>query len=124
MSTSLWNLPEGDIVVGPVQIVREQLNFLESSANGKIKGVVNTSGDGGDIVNEFDLVMPSLGFYSYTLARYTQKPTAIYPGRFYSALKGDWVEILDEAAFREELAKLLGSDAVRDLLKTLLSQVS
>lgn len=124
MTKSMWNLPEGEVVVGPVQIVREQLNILQVSTDDKLQGMIQTSGDAFDIANDFNIVIPALGFYSYTLARYVQKPTAIYPGRLYSALVGDWVEIPNESVFREELQKLLGSDEVRDLIKTLLSQVS
>jgi len=124
VSKSLWNMPDSESVLGPVQIMREQGEILTRSTDGKLQYNIQTSGSGQEIVNDFNIVVPSLGFYIYTVGRYVQRPLAIYPGRFHSQLIGEWKEISDESVFRGYLGYVLGSQAAADLIKTLLSQVA
>jgi len=124
MANSMWNLPDTQTVLGPVQIMREQGEALEIATNGKLQGRIQTHGSGSDIISEFNILVPNLGYYSYTLCAYEQKPLAIYPGRFFSSFSNSWFSVANEDEFRMFLSEMLGSQTAKQLLSSLLSQAS
>jgi hypothetical protein len=54
-------------VVTPLSILREQAALLGKRTKGVLRGEVETWGAGERISNSFNIVVPSLGDYKYTL---------------------------------------------------------
>ena len=124
MYHSMWSIPDSQNVIGPVQIMREQGEALLSLTSGKLQGSIQATGHGDEIIRNFNIVVPSLGYYAYTLCAYAQSPLAIYPGRFFSSFSSTWYGIADEEEFVRLFGEFLGSSSTNELIGSLLSQAS
>jgi hypothetical protein len=78
--------------------------------------------DGDDLVVVLDVVVPGLNDYRYRVLRYRQ-PLEMYPGDFW-ALGTHKGNIPDEPKFIEAVKESLSSDKAKNVLISLLAQVS
>lgn len=111
----------------PVAILREQAALLREHSQGLLRGEVTSSalGDAGYMVHHFDIVVPSLRDYRYTLFRVRHGakpyPAAIECGGDEEVQEAD----ADNAGdFRALVGATLNSDRTRRIIRTLMTQAA
>ncbi|MGD0092005.1 MAG: hypothetical protein ABSE73_18995 [Planctomycetota bacterium] len=136
-TVSLWPkdlLEQVNVGVGtPAVILKEQAALLGEQTGKLVQGRVTTRGIEGSIITDFDLVVPSLDYYSYLLLR-TQHGPYPYPVKVAAqkippalalALAGQGGEdevAKDEKAFKELLQRIFSSEQTKKILRALLEQ--
>jgi hypothetical protein len=132
INEDLW--PELNLAaaVTPLSILREQAGLLGKRTRGVLKGEVETWNPGSDIAHSFNIVVPSLGGYKYTLFSIHHPPTG-YPVYVDMALEasssgGIPIEVVvrmsDENEFRNWLRHIFHSDEVKRIVENLYAQAS
>lgn len=122
MAEIFWNFKPADEIVGPAKLMKEQGDLLRQATGGRIYGTVDSKGVGNVIYNNLDIVVPSLTYYTYTIASYTNQVISLYPGVFKSPFHGTPLEVVDQDQFVTALRDTLSSAQARNLIETLLSQ--
>ncbi len=129
--------------VTPLSILREQAGLLGKRTKGVLKGEVETWNTGGRISHAFNVVVPSLGGYKYTLFRIHHYPTgypvyvdmtaktlpseetvSIVVENSFIEMRSSSGEIADEDAFRNWLRITFHSDEVKRIVESLFAQAS
>lgn len=128
-------------VVTPLSILREQAALLGKRTKGVLRGEVETWGAGERISNSFNIVVPSLGDYKYTLFGVHYFPTG-YPvyvdikpytsiSEINLASEINPIEmpsssrrIANENEFRNWLRLIFHSDEVKSIVENLYAQAS
>ena len=132
INEDLWPKLELGKAATPLSILREQAGLLTKRTRGVLTGEVETWTSGGKVGFAFNIVVPSLGGYKYTLFLmhyFPTQPTG-YPVFVDTAPKGAPGEepiagqIDDEHAFRNWLRLTLASDEVKRLVESLYTQAS
>ena len=127
MTKSLWgDLPKGDPIKGPKDILREQAQILDDQTNHVIHADVRTS-VGGDISHYFYLVAPFLNNYRTLFLSVTHGLLSVYPAILYfddqENKKADpAVKCRDEAEFITQLGAVLSSPSAHRLIGAIISQ--
>jgi hypothetical protein len=134
----LWPDLNSATIITPASILKTQAAALSQKTNGLLQGEVETSFRGKSIIHEFDLVVPALENYRYSLLRIHHEPT-LYPvyvdespipvvagentGRhnWYSTTA---YVLQDEAAFRAWLRQALAAPDTKRILENLLAQAT
>jgi hypothetical protein len=114
-TTDFWGVLPVEPLRTPLTIMREQAALLGRRTNGVLEAEVQTSVDEQEFIHSFDLVVPSLQFYRYTLFR-VRHGAMIYPVR---AGVGD---LQNETAFTNWLKTILTSGKTQKIIANLLSQ--
>jgi hypothetical protein len=134
----LWPNLELGSTVTPLSILREQAGLLTQRTKGRLRGEVETWTGGEQVIFAFNIVVPSLGGYKYTLLmmHYFPRQPKGYPVFVDSAPKivfpqGPPVEmpsvarrIENENEFRNWLRLTFGSDEVKRIVESLYDQAS
>jgi hypothetical protein len=135
INEDLW--PELNLAatVTPLSILREQAGLLGKKTKGVLRGEVETWGDGDRISHSFNIAVPSLGDYKYTLFSVHYLPTG-YPVHVDMTAKpffpgGAPIEepslrrsIADEDELRDWLRHIFHSDEVKRIVENLYAQAS
>lgn len=143
MSLDLWNFTEKSLKNStkelPNSILKEQADILSDKTNGVIYGTVtNMKFKAGDaevkynLATVFDIVVPNLDNYRYTLLILYSRPECDYPIAITvgSSLIEDAEEFKPQCecenrqAFVEELKKILSSEEVSKNIEILYSKAS
>jgi hypothetical protein len=124
---SLWgDLNDLETIRTPREILREQAIHLTESTNGVLSvDVVDTMHSATVFYHDFDLVVPLLNNYRYTLLSVSY-PVLFYPltvrSEHLKGPKGRVEQCDDEEEFRNCLKSIFTSREVRDILVRLKSQ--
>jgi hypothetical protein len=122
VADSFWVIPDAALIRTPLSILREQASALTEQTRGVLVGEAVAKQDGDDLVVWLDVVVPGLNEYRYRVLRYRQ-PLEMYPGDFW-ALGSHKGSIADEPKFIEAVKEALSSDKAKNVLTSLLTQVS
>jgi hypothetical protein len=132
INEDLWPKLELGKAATPLSILREQAGLLTKRTRGVLTGDVETWTSGAQVGFAFNIVVPALGGYKYTLFLmhyFPTQPTG-YPVFVDTAPKGAPNEKLadtridDETALRDWLRLTLASDEVKRLVESLYTQAS
>jgi hypothetical protein len=143
INEDLW--PDLDLAstVTPLSILREQAGLLGKRTRGALRGEVETWSARDRISHSFNVVVPSLGGYKYTLFQIHHYPAGypVYVDMTAKTLPSNETvaivienpsiemrssskEISDESAFRNWLRITLHSDEVKRIIENLYAQAS
>jgi len=104
----------------PAAILREQAAALGPKTRNLIEAqVVTHASQSGDIVHNFNLVVPALDDYTYQLFRIRHAAADLYP-----VTVADGVVLRNEDAFVAWLRERLSSDKTKRIIGNLLAQVN
>ena len=126
---NLWgDLPLDDIQPTPLAILKTQAIALEEQSRGLLTGRVNTtSGINSEekevFIHIFSLLAPALGNYSVEVLRAVH-PIELYPVRLRDSMSDRIVVAHDDAGLKEQVGRILQSDRLRQVIKSLLSQIA
>ena len=120
MVESFWAVPDVADMRTPLGILREQAAALTKATNGVLVGAVETERRGDDLILKLEIVAPALNDYRYRILNY-QQPIGLYPGIFYGD-GTDITKVSDEANFVSAIKLILASEAIKNVLKSLLAQ--
>ncbi len=122
MADSFWVIPDAAAIRTPLSILREQASALTQQTHGVLVGEAATKSEGDKLVVSLDVVVPGLNDYRYRVLTYRQ-PLEMYPGHFRDS--GDVMQIIgNETSFVEAVKGALSSQKVKNVLTSLLAQVS
>jgi hypothetical protein len=120
--TDFWGEIAPAAVRTPLAILREQAALLGAKTKNLIEATVATSVNGPQFQHRFNLVVPSLGNYTYELFWVTHG-IEMYPIIVPLALPKDR-ELTTEQEFTEWLRGKLSSDATKKIIVNLLAQAT
>lgn len=120
MVESFWAVPDVADMRTPLGILREQAAALTKATNGVLVGAVETERRGDDLILKLEIVAPALNDYRYRILNY-QQPIGLYPGELYGHGPNASV-VSDEARFVSAIKLILASEAIKNVLKSLLAQ--
>jgi hypothetical protein len=118
-STDLWGEIEATQMRTPLVILREQASLLGSKTKNLVEASVKTHASGDHFHHSFDLVVPALDRYTYSLFKIIHGPS-IYPVNVY----GEPTILLTEEQFLNWLGATLSSIETKRIISNLLSQVA
>jgi hypothetical protein len=125
MSTkSLWgDLSDLEIVRTPKEILMEQAQLLTEATDGVLVGNVESQSGSTTrlFIHDFDVTVPTLNNYSYTLLR-IRHGVAMYPVRVEASDPSTSKDCPNEEEFISTVGSILSSSAVRFILSRLRSQ--
>lgn len=124
MSGSMWQLPSVETIRTPTSIMKEQASLLTSQSQNNLRGDVETSGSGSQIVSQMRIVVPAINFYTYDLLQYVQRPESVFPGYIHSNIHTESWQVLSNEDFVEHMRRILASPEVAQLLTSLLAQAT
>jgi hypothetical protein len=139
---NLWGSLPGptDKIITPKRILQEQAQILSDVYDHRLVGEVSVSGVRGMIEVSLYIVAPTLNNYHVLVAR-AHHPATVYPvfledpldslSLDYVELDAPWIadsegrgiRCDDESGFRLALSKVLGSEKVHTVVKSLYSQI-
>ena len=118
-STDFWGEIEATQMRTPLVILREQASLLGAKTKNLVEASVKTRANGDAIRHSFDLVVPALGSYTYSLFVIVHG-ASIYP--INVEYKGTRLDT--EQQFVEWLRATLSSPETKRIVTNLLSQVA
>ena len=120
---NLWgNLEEIQIVRTPTAIVKEQAQILTAKTKDILRGeVVQQAAATGWFSVRLDIVVPTLNFYTYSVAK-VMHPITLYPATIADLISNKNYEVNDEEEFIIILQSILSSDDMKRILTILISQ--
>jgi hypothetical protein len=124
VAQSMWNIPEVGDVRSPASVMAEQGALLSSSTSRRLRGSTSVTGTSASLLTEFRVVAPALNDYSYLVALYRNRPTAMFPGTLTSEIAQVKTEVQSQDEFEHVFGKVLRSAQVTELVRTLLLQSS
>jgi hypothetical protein len=118
--TDFWGeITPAEVVRTPLAILREQAALLGAKTSNLVEATVATNVRGSEFIHQFNLVVPSMGNYTYELFKVAHGieiyPITVLPG--LSSLK-------TEEEFTEWLRGKLSSDPTKKVIATLLAQAT
>ena len=123
MVESFWAIPELTTMRTPLSILREQAGALTEQTHGALVGIVEADkGKGYVLVIRLEVSVPALNDYRYRILTYEQ-PIDLYPGILYGP--DDSISYpVNESDFTSAIKEALSSPRVKNVLTSLLSQVT
>ncbi len=118
-STDLWGEIEATQVRTPLIILREQAALLGAKTKNLVEASVLTHANGDSFRHRFDLVVPALDRYTYSLFTIIHGPL-IYP----VAVLGKSTRFETEEQFVEWLGATLSSSETKRIVTNLLAQAA
>ncbi len=123
MVESFWALPDVATLRTPLRILREQATALTERTNGLLVGLVEVNQQSDrDLQIKLDVIVPALNDYRVRILRYVQ-PITLYPGNLTGMGIGAFMEINSLEDFDIAIKNALSSQAVKNILSSLISQV-
>ena len=122
---NLWGeLPGPEATESRLAILREQAQLLGENTNFDLLGKVRSERSQGYLETELSIQAPALNNYEISLAQ-ARHEALMYPVQLYDLLETgfDWIECIDEAAFKVGLGTILRSPKVQKVIASLLAQV-
>jgi hypothetical protein len=120
---SFWVVPDVATLRTPLSILREQATALTKQTNGLLVGQVDVNQQSdGDLQIKLEVIVPALNEYRVRILRYLQ-PITLYPGSLTGMGIGAFVEVNSEEDFVSGVRNALSSQAVKNILSSLMSQV-
>ena len=105
-------------VTPPISILKQQASLLGQRMQNILLGeVLSEQTDSDTVYYNFYIVSPALGNYRYKLFWVSQRIDAFYP----VVMSGSDQPIEDEAALRDTLRKVFGSDKTRKVVQSLIA---
>jgi len=138
INEDLWPKLNFGSTVTPLSILREQAGLLTRRTQGTLQGDVETWTSGAQVALDFNIIVPSLGGYKYTLFRMHYFPTeptgypvfvdtapkALFPPTSPDEKPSVAGRIDNENDFRNWLRLTLASDEAKRLVESLYAQAS
>jgi len=121
---NLWGeLPQADEVQSPASLLRGQAEILSEQTNGFLSGDVTTEAINDEIVTEFFVVAPFLNNYRVGILR-IRHSALMYPLKITNLLKDRYssIECTDAKALEDEIARILNSTEVHQIISSLFTQ--
>jgi hypothetical protein len=118
-STDLWGEIEATQIRTPLIILREQAALLGAKTKNLVEASVKTHASGDTFRHSFDLIVPALGSYTYSLLAIVHG-ASIYPVKV--EYKGTRLDT--EEQFVEWLGATLSSAETKRIVANLLAQVA
>lgn len=123
MVESFWAIPELTTMRTPLSILREQAGALTEQTHGALVGIVEADkGKGYVLVIRLEVSVPALNDYRYRILTYEQ-PIDLYPGILYGP-DDSISNPVNESDFTSAIKEALSSPRVKNVLTSLLSQVT
>ena len=123
MVESFWAIPELTTMRTPLSILREQDGALTEQTHGALVGIVEADkGKGYVLVIRLEVSVPALNDYRYRILTYEQ-PIDLYPGILYGP-DDSISNPVNESDFTSAIKEALSSPRVKNVLTSLLSQVT
>jgi len=120
---SFWAIPELTTMRTPLSILREQAGALTEQTHGALVGIVEADkGKGYVLVIRLEVSVPALNDYRYRILTYEQ-PIDLYPGILYGP-DDSISNPVNESDFTSAIKEALSSPRVKNVLTSLLSQVT
>ena len=123
MVESFWAIPELTTMRTPLSILREQAGALTEQTHGALVGIVEADkGKGYVLVIRLEVSVPALNDYRYRILTYEQ-PIDLYTGILYCP-DDSISNPVNESDFTSAIKEALSSPRVKNVLTSLLSQVT
>jgi len=123
MVESFWAVPDVATMRTPLTILREQATALTEQTNGLLVGQVETKQQtDGNLSVQLEATVPALNDYRVRILNYEQ-PIGLYPGRLSGTGMTVYETIDNEDDFVIVVKKVLSSQAIKNILTSLMSQV-
>jgi hypothetical protein len=120
---SFWAIPDVANIRTPLSILKEQAAALTEQTKGTLVGMVEVQTKStGNLEIHLEVSVPALNDYRYRLVTYSQ-PIELYPG-LLTVLNGIVGRVPNEADFILQIKRALSSEKVKNILTSLLSQVT
>lgn len=124
MPKSLWgDLSNLEIVSTPKSLLDEQASILTEATKGVLVGKVVDRSSSGTFAYEFNVEVPALNHYMYTLF-VAYHSIELYPVRVVSSKPPIDEKCADANELEAILASILSSEDIKRILSRLLSQIS
>lgn len=120
---SMWGeIPKsGKGIKRPFDYLNEQADILTSTYAWEVRGEVTQEiSSGGRVSIDFDILVPSLGSYRYSLLKVTHR-LKIYPLILYSLANNKDYKCEDEEQFKQALRETLSSPTVKEVIGDILT---
>ena len=129
MRKSLWGeLPDTPVDTGPITILKEQASFLGEMTRNVLVGEVRTESgfvaktlSSRDFVHTLSIRAPAVQNYRYDLLKVGHNVAPIYPAMVADLVEGTKAEVNSEEEFIGELERILRSEALRNVIGSLLT---
>jgi hypothetical protein len=120
---SFWAVPDVTTMRTPLTILREQATALTEQTNGLIVGQVETKQQTDEKLSiQLEATVPALNDYRLRILNYEQ-PIGLYPGRLTGIGISFFETVNNEDEFVIDVKKALSSQAIKNILTSLMSQV-
>lgn len=123
MTESFWAVPDVATLRTPLSIFREQATALTEQTNGLLVGQVETKQQpDGNLLIQLGVTVPALNDYRVRILSY-QQPIGLYPGRLSGMGIVVFEAVDNEDDFVVVVKRVLSSQAIKNVLTSLMSQV-